>query len=91
MLASPVAESDRALPYHTFITLPGPSASAIPGRRTLPWASLQSSSRQHLNMANMRTAQTASVLALMWLAAGPPDVCATPPASDAAGNEVCAT
>eukprot|EP00802_Teleaulax_amphioxeia_P017151 Tamp_17296.p1 GENE.Tamp_17296~~Tamp_17296.p1 ORF type:complete len:307 (-),score=47.65 Tamp_17296:480-1331(-) len=38
-------------------------------------------------MANMRTAQTASVLALMWLAAGPPDVCATPPASDAAGNE----
>jgi len=90
MLASPVAESDRALPYHTFITLPGPSASAIPGRRTLPWASL-TTIPVRANMANMRTAQTASVLALMWLAAGPPDVCATPPASDAAGNEVCAT
>ena len=90
MLASPVAESDRALPYHTFITLPGPSASAI------AWAAAELCLGRlynpvRANMANMRTAQTASVLALMWLAAGPPDVCATPPASDAAGNEVCAT
>jgi len=86
MLASPVAESDRALPYHTFITLPGPSASAI------AWAAAELCLRLYNPVrANMRTAQTASVLALMWLAAGPPDVCATPPASDAAGNEVCAT
>ena len=87
MLASPVAESDRTLPYHTFITLPGPSASAI------AWAAAELCLGRLYNpvRANMRTAQTASVLALMWLAAVPPDVCATPPASDAAGNEVCAT